>query len=93
MVELNPAPLLGRGALVTGAGRGIGRAIAQQLAALGATVLCVSRTKSELDEVVRATNGRAVAFAVDISAQGAATAILDALLAVPSPSTYALPTF
>jgi len=81
MVELNPAPLLGRGALITGAGRGIGRAIAQRLAALGATVLCVSRTKSELDEVVRTTNGRAVAFAVDISAQGAAAAVLDALQA------------
>jgi NAD(P)-dependent dehydrogenase (short-subunit alcohol dehydrogenase family) len=81
MIELTSASLLGRGALVTGAGRGIGRAIARQLAELGATVLCVSRTKSELDEVVRSTNGRAVAFPMDISAQGAATAMLDALLA------------
>jgi NAD(P)-dependent dehydrogenase (short-subunit alcohol dehydrogenase family) len=80
-VELNPEPLLGRGALVTGAGRGIGRAIARRLAELGATVLCVSRSRSELDEVVRSSNGRAVAFAMDISAEGAAAAMLDALQA------------
>jgi NAD(P)-dependent dehydrogenase (short-subunit alcohol dehydrogenase family) len=81
MVEMTPTALLGRGAIVTGAGRGIGRAIAQQLTALGATVLCVSRTKSELDEVVRSTNDKAVAFPIDISAQAAPTAMLDAMLA------------
>src|SRR5216683_787253 len=72
MVEGADLPLFGRGALVTGAGRGIGRAIAQRLAALGATVLCVSRTQSELDETVRSAGSRAFALALDISAGGAA---------------------
>jgi NAD(P)-dependent dehydrogenase (short-subunit alcohol dehydrogenase family) len=42
----------GKRALVTGAGRGIGRAVALALAAAGAELVLVSRTASELDEVV-----------------------------------------
>src|SRR3981081_2295957 len=85
MVEGADPPLFGRGVLVTGAGRGIGRAIAQRLASLGATVLCVSRTQSELDETVRSAGAEAFALALDISADGAAQAMIDALLArIPS---------
>ena len=43
----------GKTALVTGAGRGIGRAVALALAAAGAELVLVSRTPSELDEVAR----------------------------------------
>jgi phosphoglycerate dehydrogenase-like enzyme len=75
MFERADPPLFGRGALVTGAGHGIGRAIAQRLAALGATVLGVSRTQSELDETVRSAGSRAFALALDISADGAAREI------------------
>jgi NAD(P)-dependent dehydrogenase (short-subunit alcohol dehydrogenase family) len=43
----------GKTALVTGAGRGIGRAVALALATAGADIILVSRTKSQLDEVAR----------------------------------------
>jgi NAD(P)-dependent dehydrogenase (short-subunit alcohol dehydrogenase family) len=43
----------GKRALVTGAGRGIGRAAALAMAAAGAELILVSRTPSELDEVAR----------------------------------------
>jgi len=43
----------GETALVTGAGRGIGRATALALATAGAELILVSRTRSQLDEVAR----------------------------------------
>jgi NAD(P)-dependent dehydrogenase (short-subunit alcohol dehydrogenase family) len=49
----SPFRLDGKTALVTGAGRGIGRAVALALAAAGAELVLVSRTPSELDEVAR----------------------------------------
>lgn len=47
----NPKPLAGKTAVVTGAGRGIGRAIALGLAKAGADVAILARTESELSEV------------------------------------------
>jgi NAD(P)-dependent dehydrogenase (short-subunit alcohol dehydrogenase family) len=61
--------LRGASALVTGAGRGIGRAIARRLAGAGVAVTAVSRTASDLDSLVRqitADGGRAVAFPGDV---------------------------
>ena len=46
-------PLAGQVAVITGAGRGIGSAIARKLAALGAAAVLLGRTKSALDETAR----------------------------------------
>ncbi len=60
----------GRKTIVTGASRGIGRAIAQGLAARGAEVCCLARASDHLDETVEqigAAGGSATAVAVDLS--------------------------
>jgi NAD(P)-dependent dehydrogenase (short-subunit alcohol dehydrogenase family) len=61
-------------ALVFGAGRGLGRGCAERLAADGATVVAVSRTRSELDECVaaiEAASGSAHAFEADVTDEAA----------------------
>jgi NAD(P)-dependent dehydrogenase (short-subunit alcohol dehydrogenase family) len=75
----------GRTALVTGAGRGIGRAVALALAAAGADLILVSRTVSQLEDVAReiaSCGGRAQVLpfnVTDTPAMRAAFARLDRL--------------
>lgn len=62
--------LTGKVAIVTGAGRGIGRAITIGLAASGATVVLAGRTAEQLQAVVaeiEANGGRALAIPTDLT--------------------------
>ena len=71
-------------AVVTGAGRGIGRAIALKLATEGADVACVSRTAENSEKVaneVRALGRKAWACAVDVADAAAVAAASEKILA------------
>ena len=64
------AQLTGHVAIVTGAGRGLGRAVAERLAAMGAAVVLASRNAPELDDVAKAikrAGGKALAQTADIA--------------------------
>ncbi len=76
--------LLNQIAVVTGAGRGLGRAIALELADAGADVACISRTAENAEKVaaeVRARGRRAWAHAVDVADAAAVQAAAEAVLA------------
>jgi len=71
------AALIGQIAIITGAGRGIGRAISLRLASMGATVLLTARNVSHLSEVkteIESAGGSATAFPVDLLQEDAIAA-------------------
>lgn len=59
--------LAGRNAVVTGAGRGFGRAIAERLAAEGAQVALLARSQGQIEEVAAAIGPSALAVACDVT--------------------------
>jgi NAD(P)-dependent dehydrogenase (short-subunit alcohol dehydrogenase family) len=62
-------PLTGKLALITGASKGLGRAMALSLAGAGATIALVSRDESKLNNVkseVEALSGKAEVFLADV---------------------------
>ncbi len=70
-------------AVVTGAGRGIGRAVAIAYAKMGANVVCVSRTEENASKVateIQALGQKAWAFAVDVSDTSAVEASAKSIL-------------
>src|SRR5262250_1864667 len=71
-------------AVVTGAGRGIGRAIALKFASAGADVVCVSRTAENSEKVageIRALGRKAWAHAVDVADSAAVTSAAEKIVA------------
>jgi NAD(P)-dependent dehydrogenase (short-subunit alcohol dehydrogenase family) len=70
--------LTGRTAIVTGASRGIGLAIAQALAAVGASVVLTSRKQDAADEAAKQVpSGQAVGFGAHATDEDAARACVD----------------
>ena len=70
-------------AIVTGAGKGIGRAAALAAAAEGATVVAVARTQSDLDETVRLireNGGTASSLSRDLTCGEQAASMVDSVL-------------
>ena len=76
--------LSGRVALVTGASRGIGRAIALELAQSGATVVAnyagSQQAAEELVEAIEANGGAAYACKADVSDAGACAGLVDTVV-------------
>lgn len=70
MTEPRNTPLSAQVALITGAGRGIGAAIARKLAALGASAVVCGRSRSPLEQTAREivqAGGRADVLACDVT--------------------------
>ena len=75
--QADPFDLSGRVAVVTGAGSGIGRATAQQLAAAGAYVVCADVNASAAEATADGIGRTASAAGLDVTDRAAVFALLD----------------
>jgi 3-oxoacyl-[acyl-carrier protein] reductase len=76
------ADLQGQLAIVTGASQGLGRAMAIELAANGATVACIARNAEKLAETVKtitAAGGKAEAISCDVQDRASVDKVVDEL--------------
>jgi NAD(P)-dependent dehydrogenase (short-subunit alcohol dehydrogenase family) len=76
-------PLAGRRAVVTGAGRGIGRSIALALAAAGADLALSARSRTELEQVadaITALGRRALVLPADVTDPAQVAGLADAVV-------------
>jgi NAD(P)-dependent dehydrogenase (short-subunit alcohol dehydrogenase family) len=79
-MSLSRFSLSGKVAVVTGSGRGLGRAIAKGVAESGACVVTSARTKADCDSAaaeIRAAGGRAISVPADVSQQSDCAALIE----------------
>jgi NAD(P)-dependent dehydrogenase (short-subunit alcohol dehydrogenase family) len=72
--------LQGKAAVVTGAGRGIGRAISLALGRAGASVVVVARTMEQIESVaneITSARGKAIAIRADMAEEGDIRSLFD----------------
>lgn len=82
--------LAGETAIVTGAGRGIGRAIARRLAAVGVRVVVASRTAEQLEQTQRCIErdgGQVLAMVADVTDEAAVDRLAEETQATFGPAT------
>jgi NAD(P)-dependent dehydrogenase (short-subunit alcohol dehydrogenase family) len=85
--------LHGKTALITGASKGLGKAIARALADAGATVALVSRDELKLYDTaqeIRAAGGRAEIFVADVTDEEQVARVRDKVAALLGPSIHIL---
>jgi NAD(P)-dependent dehydrogenase (short-subunit alcohol dehydrogenase family) len=88
-----PQTLQGRTALITGASKGLGKAMALAVAHAGASVALVSRDETKLSEVateIRENGGRAEVFVADVTDEAQVERVRDAFAAKIGDSLHIL---